>query len=73
MYVNVHINESLTTLEIYDIEKGLSSNRGIVSTCIHDKTPHLMIVDYDPKLLTSTTLLGYVAENDAHAPPVVGT
>ena len=44
----VHINESLSHEQIQNIEKNLSGVRGVVSACAHIKTPHLMVVDYDP-------------------------
>jgi hypothetical protein len=53
----VHISESLSDDQIHDIEKNLSGVNGIVSACTHIKTPHLMVVDYDPQTIDSSGLL----------------
>lgn len=68
----VHIDETLTAQEIHEIEKGLAGYNGIVSACVHEKTPHLMVVDYDPNVVTSAMLLGFVAGNGVHAELVGG-
>lgn len=70
--VVVHIDETLTAHEIHEIEKGLSGYNGIISACVHEKTPHLMVVDYDPNTVTSATLLSFVAGNGVHAELVGG-
>lgn len=65
--VVVHIDETLTENEIHDIEKELSEHNGIVSACCHENTPHLMVVDYDPRILDSRTLLDFITGNGVHA------
>jgi hypothetical protein len=68
----VHINESLSADEIHDIEKELSGVRGVVSACAHEKTPHLLVVDYDPQSINSCDLIFFIERNGIHASLVGG-
>ena len=68
----VHINEQLSADEIHDIEKELSGIRGVVSACAHIKTPHLLVVDYDPQSIDSSDLLFFIEKNGVHASLVGG-
>jgi hypothetical protein len=63
----VHINESLSDDQIHDIEKSLSGVEGVLSACTHIKTPHLMVVDYDPQTIRSGELLSYFQRSGVHA------
>jgi hypothetical protein len=68
----VHINEQLSADQIHTIERELSGVRGVVSTCAHVKTPHLMIVDYDPQSIHSCDLLFYIERSGVHASLIGG-
>ncbi|MCU7891623.1 MAG: heavy-metal-associated domain-containing protein [Candidatus Thiodiazotropha sp. (ex Ustalcina ferruginea)] len=68
----VHINESLSDEQIHGIEKELSGVSGVVSACAHIKTPHLMVVDYDPQTLHSSDLLYHIERSGVHASLVGG-
>jgi hypothetical protein len=68
----VHINESLSDEQIHNIEKNLSGVRGIVSACTHIKTPHLMVVDYDPQTLHARELLYHLQRSGVHASLIGG-
>jgi hypothetical protein len=68
----VHINESLSADQIHQIEKDLAEIRGVVSACAHVKTPHLLVVDYDPQLLDSRVLLRHFENNGLHAALIGG-
>ena len=70
--VVVHIDEDLSAKEITDMEKSLADVSGIVSACVHEKTPHLLVVDYDPRAVHSTTLLAYIRNNGLHAELIGG-
>jgi len=70
--VVLHIDETLSTEEIHDLEKGLSDVGGIISTCVPKKTPHLMIVDYDPQTLSSKALLHHIRDSGLHSQLVGG-
>ena len=68
----VHINESLTTRQIHDIERDLSRVKGVVSACVHVKTPHLMVVDYDPRTMQAGQLVRHFRRNGLHASLIGG-
>lgn len=68
----VHINESLSADEIHDIERELSGVRGVVSACAHVKTPHLLVIDYDPRALEASQLLHHFHRSGLHAALVGG-
>ncbi|MES9945147.1 MAG: hypothetical protein B6D77_12515 [gamma proteobacterium symbiont of Ctena orbiculata] len=68
----VHINESLSHEQIQNIEKNLSGVRGVVSACAHIKTPHLMVVDYDPQTIHSRDLLSHFKRSGVHASLIGG-
>jgi len=68
----VHINESLSADQIHDIEKELAEVSGVVCACAHEKTPHLLVVDYDPQTLHSTQLLRHFESSGLHAALIGG-
>lgn len=62
-----HIDETLPDNEILEIEKDLAYRKGVYSACVNPRTSHLMIVDYDPKLVSSAALLSTVQRHGVHA------
>ena len=43
----IHINEDLGNDRIRDLEQQIGEENGIYCACMHEKTRHLMVVDYD--------------------------
>ena len=70
--VVVHINENLTNEQIHEIEKRLSSVKGVVSACAHVRTPHLLVIDYDPKSIRTGQLLQEVKNGRLNAQLIGG-
>lgn len=68
----VHIDETLSHDQIHNIEKNLSGVRGIVSACTHIKTPHLMVIDYDPQAIRARELLYHFQRSGVHASLIGG-
>ncbi|MEJ2465722.1 MAG: heavy-metal-associated domain-containing protein [Candidatus Thiodiazotropha sp.] len=68
----VHINESLSAEQIHDIERELAGIRGVVSACAHVKTPHLLVVDYDPCALQARQLVQHFERSGLHAALIGG-
>ncbi len=68
----VHINESLSADEIHSIERKLAGVSGVVSACTHVKTPHLMVVDYDPRALQARQLVQHIKREGLHAALIGG-
>jgi hypothetical protein len=65
--VVVHIDENLTDDQIRAMEKDLAYEQGVYSACVHEKTPHLMVVDYDPTETRAQNLLQDVRRHQIHA------
>jgi hypothetical protein len=70
--VIVHIDETLTDEEIQDVERELSTRDGVQAACMHVRTRHLMVVDYDSESIKSVQLLGKVQSQGLHAELIGG-
>jgi hypothetical protein len=70
--VVVHIDENLSSEQIQDMEKRVSMETGVHSACVHDRTPHLMVIDYDPREVGAGQLLRSFHNNGLHAELVGG-
>ena len=65
--VVVHIDERLSTDQIQAVEKDIAYAGGVYCACVHERTPHLMVVDYDPMETQSTALLYNIRNHGLHA------
>ncbi len=65
--VTLHIDEALSTERRADLETSLRGIDGVVSVSNADKTPHLTIVEYNPKKTNSTAILACAKEQGVHA------
>jgi len=63
----VHIDESLPRDLLDGLETAVRLNSCVVSASIHDKTPHLMLVAFNPDCITSLEILDRVSEQGLHA------
>ena len=63
----IHINEDLNDDGIHDLERQLADNQGIYSACMHEKTRHLMVVDYDPDQIHPHNIVQAVRGRGLHA------
>lgn len=65
--VVMHIDEELSDTEIHTLEHDLSFAPGILSACMHERTRHLMVVDYDPEQAYSRDILDTIRHRGYHA------
>ena len=65
--VTIHIDENLDVSERKAVEDKLRALKGVVSVHNPDKTPHLTMIEYDPKEVDSTQLLEAVKAQGVHA------
>ncbi len=65
--VTLHIDKNLSSEQRGTIEESLRALDGVVSIHNPDKTPHLTLVEYDPDVITSRTILQRVTNQGAHA------
>ena len=65
--VTVHIDETLDSMLRGQIADKLRMIRGITNASIRDKTPHLMVVEFDPEQLCTRDILDAVTSNGVRA------
>ena len=65
--VMVHIDEDLDKEHRNEIEVVLRSIEGVVSVSNRDKTPHLSLIEYNPKKTSSQQLISCVIGQGVHA------
>ena len=64
----VHVNEPLESAERNALEEELRKCEGVIAPRFNEKTPHLLLVAYDPQAVDSRSLLdrvrlsGYAAQ-----------
>ncbi len=65
--VTVHIDESLDITAFHDVEHNIEALAGVNTVTGTDKHPHLMIVDYDYKEISSQNILSALVSQGYHA------
>ena len=70
--VVIHVDEELSGEQIHEMEKQLSSVPGVVSACVNVRTPHLFVIDYDPRSTHSGELLQAVKGKHLNAQLIGG-
>jgi hypothetical protein len=63
----IHIDENLDDDGIHALERELGGERGVFSACVHERTRHLMLVDYDTSLVQPSHLVHAVRSKGLHA------
>lgn len=63
----IHIDETLPNDRLETIERQFAKSPGVISACVHSRTPHLMVVDYDPAKVSAIGLLSTVRASGLHA------
>lgn len=59
----IHVNETLGASEQAFLEEELRKAKGVVAPRFNGKTPHLLLVSYDPEATDSRGLLDRVKSN----------
>ena len=70
--VVIHVDEELSDENIHSLENELAGMSGIVSSCVHKRTRHLWVVDYDPQKLRSAEVLNRIKNTGLHAELIGG-
>ena len=63
----IHIDEALSDEHIHNLERQIAAERGVHSACMHEKTRHLMVVDYDPAAVRPSAIVDSVRGWGFHA------
>jgi len=70
--VVVHIDESLSSPDLADLEHSLCDDFGIEKVHINPTRQHLMLVDFSPENISSLQVLDYVKSKGVHAELIGG-
>ncbi len=65
--VTVHVDETLDASRYVAIESDLRKLDGIVSVARQEKTPHLIIIQYNPAKVHARDVLNHVSSQGVHA------
>jgi len=63
----IHIDEELDNDRIHDLARQIGDTHGIYSACMHERTRHLMIVDFDATELRPSGIVQAVRSQGLHA------
>ncbi|MCK5446455.1 MAG: hypothetical protein KAI73_12590 [Rhodospirillaceae bacterium] len=65
--VTLHIDETLDSAQREGIRDGVFKIEGVVAAAFNEKTPHLMIVEFDTDRVTQAELLSNITGQGVHA------
>lgn len=65
--VTVHFDADLSANVRGDIENAIRALDGVVSVHMPEDKPHLAVVEYNPELVNSQTILELATKQDGHA------
>lgn len=65
--VMLHIDEKITHNERELLRDAVLARDGVMAAAYHDEKPHLLVVEYDPDILSSQAILEIVKEIGVHA------
>lgn len=57
----IHVDESLTREQLDRLEDAIRENACVVSAAARDRTPHLMLIAYNPECVNSKGILDDVS------------
>lgn len=65
--VMLHIDEEITGNERESLRDRVLARDGVMAASYHVKTPHLLVVGYDPDVLNAKTILDTVEQTGVRA------
>ncbi len=65
--VMLHIDENTTRNEREALRDKVLARDGVMAASYRDETPHLLVVEYDPDVLSSKAILDAVETAGVHA------
>lgn len=63
----LHVDDTLGESRRSDIEEAIEDTQGVTSAHFTDRRPHLMVVEYDPELTSSASILDRINHQSVHA------
>ncbi|NIP72170.1 MAG: ATP-binding protein [Gammaproteobacteria bacterium] len=65
--VTLHLGEDTVHEQREDLRDRLLQARGIMAADYHDEKPHLMVVEYNPDVISSGEILAIAKQGGLHA------
>lgn len=65
--ITLHIDENTSHDEREHFRDSLLNMKGVMAAASQDKTPHLIVVEYDPDTINSNEFLAAANQNGLHA------
>ncbi|MCG7981708.1 MAG: ATP-binding protein [Candidatus Thiodiazotropha lotti] len=65
--VTLHVDETLDSDGLADLENTFRSREGVVSVHVDKKRPHLFVLEYNPEMVNSKDLLSITQYQGLHA------
>jgi len=65
--ITLHIDEELSHGNLEDFRDVLLHENGVYSASFHDETPHLMIIVYNPDVISSLSFVKLAKQHNIHA------
>jgi len=63
----IHIDEELDNDRVHALEREIGDEHGVYSACMHQKTRHLMVVDFDAMEVRPSGIVQAVRGHGLHA------
>lgn len=63
----IHIDETLDDDAVRALARGMGLEEGVLSTCVNERTRHLMVVDFDPERIRPRDIVYSVRSRGLHA------
>lgn len=63
----IHIDEDLDNNRIHELERQIGAEHGVYSACMHEKTRHLMVVDFDATEVRPSRIVDSIRARGLHA------
>lgn len=65
--VMLHIDENITHDEREELRDRILAQNGVMAAAYHDEKPHLLVIEYDPDVVSSKAILETVEAGGVHA------
>jgi hypothetical protein len=65
--VTLHVDETLDSHGLADLEEAFRNREGVVSVHVDQKRPHLFVLEYNPEMVNSKDLLSITQFQGLHA------
>jgi hypothetical protein len=65
--VTLHVDETLDSGGLADLEDAFRNREGIISVHVDKKRPHLFVLEYNPEMVNSKDLLTITQYQGLHA------